>query len=226
MKPVQEIKAVLGVTVFAVAFAFVESAVVVYLRSIYYPDGFSLPLKLIAPDHLLVELLREFATIVMLVMAGFLAGSTRWQKMAWFMVAFGIWDIFYYVWLKFLLDWPSTLLEWDVLFLIPVPWIGPVIAPVVISVLMVLAGFLIIRREAQGFSFHPPRVSWLLSLAGTALILFTFVSDTGATLGGEMPKPYPYWLFALGILSYCAAMIMAFGKRSLGTGEGKARQNS
>lgn len=212
MKPVQEIKGVLGVTAFAVAFAFVESSVVVYLRGIYYPDGFSFPLKLIAPEHLLVELLREFATIVMLVMVGLLAGSTRWQRMAWFMVAFGVWDIFYYVWLKLLLDWPSTLLEWDVLFLIPVPWIGPVIAPVVISVLMVISGFLIIRREAQGISFHPPKSSWLLSLAGTATILFTFVSDTGATFGGELPKTYPFWLFSLGILMYGIAMIMAFGK--------------
>ena len=82
---------------FAIAFAFVESSVVVYLRAIYYPDGFTFPLRLIEQEHLFVEILREAATIIMLVAVGFLAGRTGWQRFGFFLICFGVWDIFYYV---------------------------------------------------------------------------------------------------------------------------------
>ena len=42
--------------VFAVAFGWVEAAVVVYLRALVYPDGFALPLRPIAPSIAVVEL--------------------------------------------------------------------------------------------------------------------------------------------------------------------------
>ncbi|MGB6122206.1 MAG: hypothetical protein WBG80_09875, partial [Bacteroidota bacterium] len=80
------------VGLFAVAFAFVESSVVVYLRTIYYPDGFTFPLRLVEEQHLIVELLRELSTILMLVAVGVIAGRRGWERFAYFMVAFGVWD--------------------------------------------------------------------------------------------------------------------------------------
>ncbi|UCD35891.1 MAG: hypothetical protein JSU90_03395, partial [Nitrospiraceae bacterium] len=104
---------------FSIAMAFVESAVVVYLRAIFYPEGFSFPLSIGTDEKILVEVVREVATIVMLLSIAGLAAHRLWERFACFMICFGIWDVFYYVWLKVLLDWPSSLFEWDVLFLIP-----------------------------------------------------------------------------------------------------------
>lgn len=197
------------ICLFAVAFAFVETSVVVYLRSLYYPEGFSFPLKLISPAHLPVELARECSTIIMLAAAGMLAGTTRWSRFAFFAIAFGVWDIGYYVWLKVLLDWPASLLDWDVLFLIPVPWIGPVIAPVVISLLLIAAGFMILRKESSGVAFKPGKRAWALALLGTAIVLFTFVWDVDATLRFQMPQPYRYDVFLIGVACYVGALVTA-----------------
>ncbi|HWP83419.1 MAG TPA: hypothetical protein VNN76_12290 [Bacteroidota bacterium] len=202
-------KRILWVSLFAITFAFVEASVVVYLRSLYYPEGFSFPLKIIPPHHLSVELARELSTIIMLVAVGILAGTTRWQKFAYFMVAFGVWDIFYYVWLKTTLDWPSSVSDWDVLFLIPIPWIGPVIAPLAISLLLIGAGVMILRIESAGVAFRPPPIAWVFSLIGTVICLYTFMQDTDASLRQVTPKPYPYWLIGVGVASYLVAIVLS-----------------
>lgn len=201
------------VIVFAIAFAFVESAIVMYLRDIYYPGGFSFPLRTLATTHIFVELSREFATIIMLILVGSLAGNTRWQKFSYFLIAFGVWDIFYYVWLKVILNWPATFLDWDILFLIPLPWIGPVIAPVLISLGIVVGGILIIRKEERDEGFRPPLSSWLISGLASIMVLFTFMRDTDATLHSQPPQPYLYELFILALILYISAMFLTIKKR-------------
>ena len=210
MKSMQKLT---GVILFAIAFAFVESSVVVYLRALYYPEGFQFPLKVLGNHHLAVELAREAATIVMLAAVGIVAGVTRWERFAYFLIAFGVWDIFYYVWLKVAINWPVSVFDWDILFLLPVPWIGPVIGPVLVSVLMIIAGALILHRDQDQWIFRIPLKVWILAVAGTAVILLSFMLDTAATLELQPPKPYRYELFAAGIAFYLAAMILAFRRR-------------
>ena len=111
---------------------FMETAVVVYLRKIYYPDGFQFPLIPIDADIALVEFLREAATITMLLGIGILTGKTSSQKFAFFIYCFAIWDIFYYVFLKVLLDWPESRFTWDIIILIPEHWVGHEIDPCII----------------------------------------------------------------------------------------------
>lgn len=190
---------------FAAAFAFVESSVVVYLRALYYPEGFSFPLQMIRNEHLFVELAREAATIVMLVTAGMIAGDHKWEKFSYFIFAFGVWDIFYYVWLKVVLDWPASIFDWDILFLIPMPWIGPVIVPVLISLFLIAAGILILLKERG--SFRPSIAVWVSAIAGSGLILYSFMSDTDATLLLAMPRPYQYGYFIAGFALYCFALV-------------------
>lgn len=202
-----------GVILFAIAFAFVESSVVVYLRALYYPEGFQFPLKVLSNHHLAVELAREAATIVMLAAVGVIAGATRWERFAYFLIAFGVWDIFYYVWLKVAIGWPVSIFDWDILFLLPVPWIGPVLAPVLVSVLMILAGALILHRDQDQWMFRVPLKVWILALVGTTVILLSFMLDTAATLELQPPKPYRYELFAAGIALYLVAMVLAFRQR-------------
>src|ERR1035438_4418730 len=91
-----------------------------------------------------VEIAREAATIVMLVSVALVAGG-RASWLPSFAIAFGTWDIFYYVFLKLLLHWPASIMTWDILFLVPVPWAAPVLAPVVVSVTIIGAGLQIGR---------------------------------------------------------------------------------
>jgi hypothetical protein len=188
-----------------IAFGYIEASVVVYLRAIYYPDGFSFPLVLMSQQHVVVELAREFCTIVLLAGFGIVAGRSVRQMAGFFLIAFGVWDIFYYVWLKVVLNWPETLLDWDILFLIPLPWIGPVIAPVVISILMLVAGFWIVRQTEKGEKVGVPATAWALLGAGTLLILYSFMSDLDAGLRGAMPRAYRYELLIAGVVLFVAA---------------------
>lgn len=203
------IRKLLWVFLFAVAFAFVEASVVVYLRAIYYPEGFSFPLKVIVSRHLVVEVCREAATLVMLASVGILAGRNRWQRFGYFCFAFGVWDIFYYVWLKTTLGWPASLSEWDILFLIPLPWIGPVTSALAISLLLVLCGFDIVVRTSLEKYFKPTFSSWMFAVAGTAAILYSFMYDTEVTLQGGTPLPYRYELLVLALILYVAGYILA-----------------
>lgn len=196
------------VSIFAMAFAFVESSVVVYLRLLYYPEGFAFPLKPALMSQIAVELSREFATIIMLASVGIIAGKSRWQQFSYFMIAFGVWDIFYYIWLKLILNWPASLLDWDILFLIPVPWIGPVVAPVLVSVVMIAGGWLIIARERASGKFSATKPAIILSLVGSVLVIASFLLDPDASLRFQEPKPYRYELLALSMICYVAAFIL------------------
>ncbi len=131
--------------------AYVESAVVVYLRFLYYPNGFVVgsgwDLAAVAPAALRIEVGREAATMVMLAAVALLAaGRSWWERLAYFMWAFAVWDVFYYVWLYVLLGWPPDLMTLDVLFLIPRAWVAPVLLPVTISGVMMVVAAAILRR--------------------------------------------------------------------------------
>jgi len=208
-KPIRKI---LWVTIFGIAMAFVESAVVVYLRKIYYPDDFRFPLKPIFDTLIIVEVFREIATILMLIAVAAIAGKKLWERLSYFLLCFAIWDIFYYIWLKVLLNWPSTLLDWDILFLMPLPWIAPVIAPVSVSVLMIVFSLKIIQLLHKGYEFKTGLIPCLLTLAGAVIILFSFVRDTGATLHQKLPQPYMYGLLLMGELFYILAFMISYLK--------------
>ena len=203
------VRPLVWVSVFAAAFAFVESSVVVYLRAIYYPEGFSFPLKVIVSQHLVVEVCREAATLVMLLSVGIIAGRSKWQRFGYFCLAFGVWDIFYYVWLKVILGWPISLSEWDILFLIPLPWIGPVASAVIIALLLVLCGTDIVIRTSLEKHFKPTIISWACAFAGTAVILYSFMNDTEATLRAGTPLPYRYELLVIAVILYVVGYVFA-----------------
>jgi len=173
-------KTVIIVTLFAIAMGILEAAVVVYLRNLFYPAGFAFPLVgFIEPSILSVEWIREFATIVMLITIGMLAGKRLYDKFAYFIYAFAIWDIFYYIWLKVVLDWPISIITWDILFLIPWPWAGPVLAPVLCSILMIITAFIILSANKK---MAPLGIDAILVVVGMILVLFTWIYDYGALI--------------------------------------------
>lgn len=95
-------------------------------------------------DH--AEQMREIATLVMLGAVSFLAGKNLKARLAALLISFATWDLFYYVFLHFLASWPRSLMDIDVFFLVPVPWVGPVLTPVVISAGLLAAGIILFGR--------------------------------------------------------------------------------
>jgi hypothetical protein len=193
------------VVVFAVAMAWVEAACVYYLRVMVdriepYQTN-PLPIQGVLGQ---VELVREAATLVMLATLGLLAGRTRRAQLAYAAVAFGVWDIFYYVFLRLIGDWPKSLFDWDILFLLPLPWWGPVLAPVCIALLMIVGGTLasqsVIRQPATSLT----RRLWRLHALGIALALYVFMADAlGVVHQGldattmVLPKAFNWSLFSV-----------------------------
>jgi hypothetical protein len=168
------------VVAFAVAMAWLESATVYYLRTLvdriqpYQPDP--LPIQGLLGQ---VELVREAATLIMLLTIGILAGTTWRARLAYSAIAFGAWDILYYVFLRMMTGWPQSLFDWDVLFLIPLPWWGPVLAPVSIALLMIVWGTIVTEaREITDAPAAVKRRAWTLNATGIALALYIFMADS------------------------------------------------
>ncbi|MCM8829781.1 MAG: hypothetical protein NC824_02120 [Candidatus Omnitrophica bacterium] len=141
---------------FAIAMGYVEAMVVVYLRYLIPVSEWSsistyrdLCVFIRNTGIMWSEQTREFATIIMLFCVAFLFGKTIKEKLASFLVAFGIWDIFYYLFLYLWLRWPENLFVWDVLFLIPSPWVSPVIIPVCVSIVMITTGYYLLFHRVQ-----------------------------------------------------------------------------
>jgi hypothetical protein len=167
------------VVTFAAGMAWVEAACVYYLRVMvdrvqpYQPDP--LPIHGILGE---VELVREGATLLMLAMTGMLAGRTWRARLGYAAMAFGAWDILYYVFLRIITGWPASLFDWDILFLLPLPWWGPVLAPVSIASLMIVWGTLVTQWHDRVPATRLTRASWGASWAGILLALGVFMSDS------------------------------------------------
>jgi hypothetical protein len=197
------------ILLFSIAFAWVESAVVVYLREIYFDGDFKFPLVVIWEEgkHIIdplvrIELGREIATILMLAAVGCLAGKNGLQKFCYFMVSFGIWDIFYYIWLYVMVGWPESLMTWDLLFFVPLPWVGPVITPIIIALAMIVAGWLIIYFDDRGFKIAWRWYDMAIELGCGALLIVAFCWDwrnilqmPGDMTRSGIPNPFAWWLY-------------------------------
>lgn len=185
---------ILWLTIFSIAMGYLECSVVVYLRAIYYPDGFAFPLSPIGNLHAVTEIGREAATLFMLIGIGVLTGKNKWEKFAVFLYTFAVWDIFYYLFLKILLGWPESLFTWDILFLIPTTWTGPVLSPVISAITMVFLSLVIFYRKTIEINISAKEL-WIL-IAGAFVQLIAFVWDYCAFLteNGILKYFYSYEL--------------------------------
>jgi hypothetical protein len=213
------------VVVFAVGMAWVEAASVYYLRAMVdrlepYQEN-PLPIRGILGE---VELVREAATLVMLLTIGMLAGRTWHKRLGYTAIAFGVWDILYYVFLRMIYDWPRSLFDWDILFLLPLPWWGPVLAPICIALLMIVWG-----TFATQFVDHSPATSltrtlWCVSGLGIALALSVFMADSLRTVSQGLdvtrqvlPRAFNWSMFCVA-LTLMAAPVAHRGWRLIAQG--------
>jgi hypothetical protein len=205
---------------------FLEAAVVIYLRKLFYTHGFAFPLTPMPNDIAIVEIWREAATIIMLLAVGILAGKTGAEKFAWFSISFAVWDIFYYIFLYLFIDWPQSLLTWDILFLIPVPWVGPVISPVIIALTMILYGLSIVYFSGKGRSVALKLRERLLLVAGSLIVIIAFIKDymhqngdilfrnirSGGSLFTDLanyvPQHFDWFIFSAGEILILVALVL------------------
>jgi hypothetical protein len=197
-----------AIVAYAVAMAYVEAAVVAYLQSALTGQiGATFPLRPIdQTDGLIaIEAGREAATIVMIGAVGLLVGRSWLERLAWSAVVFGIWDIGYYAWLYVFSGWPPSLGTPDILFLLPVPWVGPVWSPIVVSTALVGVGLLAARMLRHGRRLRVERWHLVAGLAGGFLVILSYTLDAGRLIDGDLPGPYPWPIFAAGMLAALAA---------------------
>lgn len=214
------IKQLLWVLLFAAGFGYVEAAVVVYLRGLYYPGGFDFPLKMLPDKTLLVEAVRELATILMILGAAAAAGKTRLERFAYFMYIFGVWDIVFYTVLKAVLNWPENFMTMDLLFFLPAAWTGPVLAPVIISVSLVTAGVFIVYFENNGYRFFQRRRLWAAEITGGAAVFASFILSAGDVAARLYPGHFYWPLFLagelMGALPFAYAVYKTFKTKNTG----------
>lgn len=214
---------------FSTAMGFMEAAVVIYLRRIYYPEGFDFPMHSIDANIAIVEILREAATLIMLVTIGILSGRTRIEKFGYFLFCFAIWDISYYLFLYVFLGWPASLFTWDVLFLIPTTWTGPVLGPLINATTMTVLALIIIRNTQHHLKANLSVPEWILLISGSLIIIASYMEDylrfmlSGFSLreilllanaeqqiqraAKYIPVSYSWWKFILGELFFLFAIV-------------------
>jgi hypothetical protein len=194
---------------FAVAMAFVEAAIVVYLREII-GGGPIFPMKEISTQLLVVETCREAATIVMLVSVAVLSFRGGARRMGAFLLLFAVWDIFYYLWLSVTISWPGGIADWDVLFLIPVPWVGPVWSVLLISSGMIAFSVPFLRAPEEA-RFAPGLWGWASGVAGAAIIVATYIWEwTKIGYGADVPTDFSVLPFFLGLSLLFASGYITF----------------
>jgi hypothetical protein len=211
---------------FAIAMAYFESAVVVYLRQLYNISDLMISKPWLDTQIGTIEIGREAASLVMLLAVGCLAGRKLQSRLGFSLFAFGLWDIFYYVFLKVFIGWPATVMDPDILFYIPLPWWGPVLAPVLISVLMITAGARAVINEENGMTVHAGPIESILLPAGILAMLYVFMADalkalpaTSQELGLLRPAEFnwPVFLFGFGLANFSVWLL--FLKKTNHTGQ-------
>jgi hypothetical protein len=214
---------------FGIVFGYVEAAAVVYIRVVYEPIHQRLFPKTAANDLFplavfeqwsreahpyvktpFMEMSREVGTLLLLALMAQAVSRTGPQWFASFALVFGVWDLTYYLWLLLLIGWPQTLLEWDLLFVVPVPWVAPVLAPLLVAATMVLTSSIYFWTEAVGRPMQPGRWNYALVLGGGLTIMISFWWDWRNILARGTPNPFN-WLvlllgLAVGVGGFCHAL--------------------
>jgi hypothetical protein len=118
-------------------------------------------------------------------------GQNALQKFCFFMIAFGIWDLFYYVWLWVMASWPENLMTWDFLF-----------SSLLVASAMAGVGSSFIYCEGKSHVIHWRWYDWLVESTCGFLLMVAFCFDwknilrvpDGAARSG-IPNPFAWWLF-------------------------------
>lgn len=190
----------------SVSFGVVEAGLVTVYRALLDPAGTAFPLLALPARILPVEQARELATLLLLGSAARLVSSRPTTAFAAFLVVFGLWDLVYYGALHLFMGWPRHLGEWDLLFLVPVPWMAPVWAPMLLALAMTAVGGLTLHQESRGVRLQVGPWHAAAAVLGGALCITSFVIDPSARRLEAIPQSFPSVLLfgglVLGLVGY------------------------
>jgi hypothetical protein len=198
-------KRLFGMVIFGVAFAYIEADIVVYLRYLYYPDIISLfPLRSMDAEIFNFEVYREIATIVILSIVAYISSKKLLEIPFLFFFIFGIWDIFYYIFLYLMIQWPPSLLSFDILFLIPILWMAPVLCPVLISLTLIGGSLFVLKKGYRWMN----RINFIFASAGIILILWSALAIPVSLLLSNdpdifytfIPEHFPWYFYIPGLI--------------------------
>jgi len=190
-----------SIIIFAIAMGIMEAICVNYIRQIIFPPDGSIANAPISNFNFAVEAIRELMTIIMLTTVSILSAHNIRTRLAMFFLAFGTWDILYYVGLRIFLKWPASIMDWDTLFLIPVAWYSPVLVPMLISLYFIFGSIFIILHEGNGtkLKFNLPVV--LLQFSAFIVWYYSFIKDSAIiSENGYANAEYSWILFFLGFV--------------------------
>jgi hypothetical protein len=228
-------RALILLSLFAIVTGYIEAAAVAYIRSIYEPiharlfperdPDDLLPLFTFeqwreqAPPYLrspVLEIVRETATVVALVLVALATTPTlrRWPATFFLMLGISGWS--YYLSLKALIGWPHSLEDWDLIFMVPLPWVGTVWAALVCYTAMIVAAAWFFGAEATGRPLRSGPFGWLLLLTGSLVTAAPFCWDVQHIVSGGYPRPFNGLVLAAGLALVLAGLLYAW-KRSART---------
>lgn len=209
-------ESILWTFVFACSMGLLEAICVIYLRRLILPAGIDAAHDTVPSGILPIEPLREACTIIMLLSVSWIAGFNWRSRAAFFFFMFGVWDITYYIGLKWLANWPSSWIEWDCLFLIPKIWYGPVLAPVIISCYFIFACLLLLLRESSPSKLRFTKTVFFLQLSGFSLWYWSFVKDSDYIMAnGYKGADYSWTLLISGLIICFAGLWLSSRKENI-----------
>lgn len=190
-----------SVIIFAIAMGIMEAICVVYIRQIIFPpDGIISDIQS-GNFNFSLEIIRELITMIMLSTVSILAAYNWRTRLAMFFLAFGVWDILYYVGLRIFLNWPQSIMDWDTLFLIPIPWYSPVLVPVLISIYFIVGSIFIIIHEGNGTKLKfSPTVIFLQFLAFCVWLVSFMINTPHINNFGYENVSYSWILFNIALI--------------------------
>lgn len=203
----------ISVILFAIAMGTLEAICVVYIRQILFPPDGNITNIPISNFNFTLEAIREAMTIIMLTTTSILAAYNWRTRLAMFFLAFGIWDIFYYIGLKIFLNWPASIMDWDTLFLIPVAWFSPVLVPVLISLYFIFGSIFIIFHEGNGNKLKFNLSVVLLQFIAFIVWFYSFVRNSAMiTENGYANVKYSWLLFFIGLTFGICSIALSYFK--------------
>ena len=200
-----------SVIIFAIAMGILEAICVGYIRQIIFPPDGNIANAPITNFNFTIEAIRESMTIVMLTTVSILSAYNVRTRLAMFFLAFGTWDILYYVGLRIFLKWPVSIMDWDTLFLIPVAWYSPVLVPVLISFYFIFGSIFIILHEGNGtkLKFSFPVI--LLQFSAFVVWYYSFIKDSVIISEiGYTNAEYSWILFFFGLVLGIGSLTISF----------------
>src|SRR5262249_25468315 len=216
---------------FGIVFGYVEAAAVVYIRAAIdpihhrlFPDRDPSDLfPLISAEQwshespathmVFLEVSREVSTVLLTVVVALAVSQNVRQWFASFMLAFGVWDVFYYLWLRLLLGWPRTFGDWDLVLAFPLPWVGPVWAPLVVSGVMIATACVFFWCESSARPLRPQAIHWIAVLTGMLVTMASFWWDARSILANGVPEWFNWPLLLTGIMIGLAGFLHAVYRR-------------